>query len=252
LGSCALVGGYVYRGAEYSNLWSKYFYSDECTNAIGLHSIDKVGNNFYDSLALAHGGAFVSFGEDKHGELYIADYGGLIYKIRGAACSPVAVIHSSDTILACDGTPMHLYAPEGRGFHYQWLVNGNPSGTDSSGLEITSAGDYFVVVTDRNGCSSTSAIVNILPCVGIDENAPSFSISIFPNPNNGEFTLSLNNTTNADFSNLEIEDVLGKIVFKKRLALKKEIHLQCTLAKSVYTLKLYNNEFSSVKTFVVN
>ena len=165
LGALAIIGGYVYRGAEYSNLWGKYFYSDEATSSIGIHSITHVGNTFLDSLALSHSGSFVSFGEDKYGELYIADFGGTVYRMQGAACSPNAVIHYSDTVLNCYGTPLNFYTPLGRGFHYQWTFNGSPTGTDSSGLTISAVGDYYVTATDSNGCSATSTTIHVTNAV---------------------------------------------------------------------------------------
>jgi glucose/arabinose dehydrogenase len=162
LGVCAIIGGYVYRGAEFSNIWGKYFFSDECTAAIGLHSITHLGNNFYDSLALSHGGTFVSFGEDKYGELYIADYSGTVYKMQGISCSPNAVIHFTDTALDCYGTPLHFYTPQGRSFHYEWSLNGSPvSNSDSSGFTAITAGDYSVVTIDRNGCTAVSSVIHV-------------------------------------------------------------------------------------------
>jgi glucose/arabinose dehydrogenase len=160
-GALAIIGGYVYRGAEFSNLWAKYFYSDEATSSIGVHSITHVGASFLDSLALSHGGTFVSFGEDKYGELYIADIGGTIYKFQGATCSPEAIIHFTDTIINCLNTPLNFYTPNGRGFHYQWTMNSSPIGSDSSGLTVTAAGDYSVTATDRNTCTAVSTIVHV-------------------------------------------------------------------------------------------
>src|SRR5206468_3505661 len=143
----AVVGGFVYRGAQYSNLWGKYYYSDEATSSIGIHSITHTGLTFTDALALSHSGTFVSFGEDKYGELYIADFGGTIYKMQGASCSPNAVIHLTDSVLNCYGTPLNFYTPLGRNFHYQWTFNGSPVGSDSSGLTVSVAGDYYVIAT---------------------------------------------------------------------------------------------------------
>jgi glucose/arabinose dehydrogenase len=250
----AITGGYVYRGAEYSNLWGKYFFSDLNSVTYGLHFITHIGNNFYDSLALHHVGQFVSFGEDKYGELYIADYGGIIYKIRGAACSPNAVIHFSDTLLSCDGTPIHFYTPEGRSFHYQWFLNGNPAGSDSSGLDVTTTGDYTVMTTDRNGCTAVSSPVHVSPCLSINENQTILSVSLYPNPNNGVFTMHLvakNQTT----LEIEIRDMLGKIITEKKVLVKggsSFVELQNSLAKGVYTLKLNDENEISVRSFVVN
>jgi glucose/arabinose dehydrogenase len=250
----AITGGYVYRGAEYANLWSKYFFSDYNTLGYGVHSITHLGNNFYDSLALSHGGEFVSFGEDKYGELYIADLTGTIYKIHGDNCAPVSMIHYADSVLPCDSTPLQLYTPAGRSFHYQWFFNGTPVGTDSAGFAATSVGDYTVTTTDRNGCSATSTVVHVSACLDIEENESALSISLFPNPNNGTFTLHLAARNEMPLK-IEISDMLGKIVSERMLSVKKgtnSIELYNRLASGVYTVKLYNDKTSAVRSFVVN
>jgi glucose/arabinose dehydrogenase len=163
-GVCSVTGGYVYRGAEYSNLWNKYFYTDYCTNAMGVHSISHVGSNFYDSVAVAPMAVnFASLGEDKYGELYFASLNGTVYKMYGVNCSPVAFISEEDTIYGCTNSIVNLRTPEGRGFHYEWTFNGSPiSNSDTSAIVVTTDGWYSVTTTDRNACTAVSDSVYVL------------------------------------------------------------------------------------------
>ncbi|MEP7200207.1 MAG: PQQ-dependent sugar dehydrogenase [Chloroflexota bacterium] len=77
---CAVMGGYVYRGAQYVLPRGIYFYADHCSGKIwGLQ---------YDGLAwqnkLLYTATFniSSFGEDEAGNLYVAAiYAGKIYRI---------------------------------------------------------------------------------------------------------------------------------------------------------------------------
>lgn len=78
-GNCSITGGYVYRGAVYSDIAGLYFFADYCSGLIG--AVDNSGNIIdYGDFS----GNWVSFGEDIHKELYILDInGGSIYKIKG-------------------------------------------------------------------------------------------------------------------------------------------------------------------------
>lgn len=78
----SITGGYVYRGATYSNMQGFYFFADFSSGIIG--TVDNGGNltnlgNFGQNWA--------SFGEDNLGELYIAGFNGVIYKIVGEILS---------------------------------------------------------------------------------------------------------------------------------------------------------------------
>jgi glucose/arabinose dehydrogenase len=330
-GALAVVGGFVYRGARYSNLWGKYYYSDEATSSIGIHSITHSGSTFTDALALSHSGTFVSFGEDKYGELYIADFGGTIYRMQGASCSPNSIIHYTDTVLNCYGDPLNVYTPAGFGFHYQWYFNGSPAGTDSAGFSITTAGDYYVVSTDTSSCSATSTtihVTNAVPptanitgadtiycvynsavpftgtpsggtftgpgmtantfdpsaaglgyhtvtysytdsttgcsdtmsilihvdaCLSVNDHSSLVSLSLFPNPNSGNFTLNVN-LRNNETVKAEITDMLGKVVYQHQINLnagRNSIDINEGLAKGVYKLKLSNDNVNALKSFIV-
>ena len=77
-GNCSITGGYVYRGSVYTDIEALYFFADFCSGFIG--TLDEAGNlvdhgNF--------GGSWVSFGEDINKELYIIDFNGTIYKVKG-------------------------------------------------------------------------------------------------------------------------------------------------------------------------
>lgn len=77
-GNCSITGGFVYRGAVYTDISAFYFFADYCSGIIG--TVDTSGN------LVDHGdfgGSWVSFGEDVNKELYIVDIGGSIYKIKG-------------------------------------------------------------------------------------------------------------------------------------------------------------------------
>jgi glucose/arabinose dehydrogenase len=77
-GGCAIIGGYVYRGAmpEWQGV---YFYGDECSGKIwGLIHAD---SGWQSQLLFETGAAITTFGEDPSGEVYFADRRGTIYRL---------------------------------------------------------------------------------------------------------------------------------------------------------------------------
>jgi hypothetical protein len=80
---CAIVGGYVYRGARLPAIAGQYFYSDNCTNFVRSFQLASgQATNKTDWPALAPAGEGVtSFGEDARGEQYITTGAGNVYRI---------------------------------------------------------------------------------------------------------------------------------------------------------------------------
>jgi glucose/arabinose dehydrogenase len=96
-GSCtnggqAVIGGYVYRGANHPGLFGYYFFADSYSNrfwamraggpwGMALLNITNVPNPS-------------SFGEDYNGELYVAALGnGSLYRLQGAVVHPLQTPH---------------------------------------------------------------------------------------------------------------------------------------------------------------
>jgi len=78
---CSVIGGRIYRGKNYPELYGRYFFGDWCTGQLwtmyrsnGRWLVDKAGVQRI---------LFSTFGEDVHGELYSAGYkSGTLYKVR--------------------------------------------------------------------------------------------------------------------------------------------------------------------------
>jgi glucose/arabinose dehydrogenase len=84
-GHCSVTGGYVYRGAQFPELWGNYFLADYCSGQVWALLLDTggAGEGGGNTAVVANVGFLVStFGEDAQGELYIADQAsGTIYQI---------------------------------------------------------------------------------------------------------------------------------------------------------------------------
>ena len=80
---CAVVSGYVYRGAAHPAMYGTYLYADECSGRVWSLVRDEAGN-WVNAELLRVRVNISSFGEDEAGELYVAGYGdGNIYRVTG-------------------------------------------------------------------------------------------------------------------------------------------------------------------------
>ncbi len=141
-GRCAVIGGYVYRGAQASLSTGSYVYGDECTGEIFLFA------NQASIVALDTGFTISSFGEDESGEIYVVNLGGTVSRIaQGVIClaslTPVFKVFSrnggsgSVTVTVptgCDWTAMS---------NVDWITitaggSGTGSGTVSYSVDVNS------------------------------------------------------------------------------------------------------------------
>lgn len=66
--------------------------------------------------------------------------------------------------------------------------------------------------TDANGCSASASVtITVSACVGVVENLLEDGVNVYPNPNNGEFTIAVNATI-GDVK-IEILDMQGRVVY---------------------------------------
>jgi glucose/arabinose dehydrogenase len=83
-GTCAIVGGYVYRGTAIPALQGAYLFSDNCAGQI--RALRVRGGKVVQQRALGQEvGGLASFGQDQDGELYALSLAGGVYKILPAA-----------------------------------------------------------------------------------------------------------------------------------------------------------------------
>jgi len=116
---------------------------------------------------------------------------------------------------------------------YQWLKDGvSISGANGQTYTATENGAYSVQTADANGCTSTSAEVNITG-VGILENNDK-AISVFPNPAT-DFLILYNLPVN-EKTEVQIFSLTGQLVIKERLT--KNILRIDLLPSGLYTLHI--------------
>ncbi len=93
---------------------------------------------------------------------------------------------------------------------------------------------YWVGVTSEFGCYSSDTVnIEFVDCTGIDEFAENVSVNVFPNPNNGEFTISINSILKQN-SQIKIVNNSGQVVFeRKNILLDGATNLKVKFSNSV-------------------
>ena len=196
--SCAITGGYVYRGSDIPGLAGTYFYADYCSGQI--YSMRYDGATLTElvnrTAELAPGGgqsitAVSGFGEDGMGEMYLIDRAaasGEVYKIvpdssyvgvipnpgdpdafalSRPAPNPFQGFTRFDLALPQDG-PLHITIHDSAGRLVRSLWSGaSPGGTRvfswdgrDEADQVVAAGVYFVRAT-AEGKTATRRIVRL-------------------------------------------------------------------------------------------
>lgn len=125
----------------------------------------------------------------------------------------------------------------------QWkLAGSNISGATAKTFTPTSSGKYSVMVTDSNGCSSTSDSF-VYTLIGMDKNAnSSITFTVYPNPFSSTITVELIGKTE-DVS-LCMEDLSGRKVFNSTCNSSNNTSFDLSgLPNGIYFLKISNQKF---------
>lgn len=103
------------------------------------------------------------------------------------------------------------------GFDLQWYFNGNAiSGATGLTLNATNSGNYHLTATNAFGCTISSDTILITVVNGIAEGNGLQDVAIYPNPNNGMFTVAFELMTEAKVI-ITVSDLLGKTVYEESL-----------------------------------
>lgn len=130
----------------------------------------------------------------------------------------------------------------------QWAINGTlvageiqktftPTG-NTSGALVT------VTVTDGNGCTSEGSITSVN-----EVNASATAFNLYPNPNDGRFTLKFTNAENDNYT-VEVKNLLGQVVYTQSLKINGNTNHNIdlsTMGQGVYllTVRTESSETSS-------
>ena len=156
--------------------------------------------------------------------------------------APVITNTISNTLVDCnlftaqinfDGNDSLAATP---GVSYQWFMNGDSiQGATSQWLIAGSDGNYYVAVTNINGCTALSDTVQII--TGIKE-IHELKFAVSPNPSNGNFDV----TCNEECDKIELSDISGRVI-QSFTGKKRVWHITRSeaLEAGVYIIHIFRN-----------
>lgn len=150
------------------------------------------------------------------------------------------VVATSNNSMICSGQTAILSVSGAQS--YTWNTTSNST---SISINPTTTTVYSVNGTDANGCSNTATITqNVSLCTGVVKlNNAISSISLYPNPNNGLFSLELNTT-----SQILIINTLGQVVFNETMNAGKQNLDILNAANGIYFVKvIQGNKQQTIK-----
>jgi hypothetical protein len=125
---------------------------------------------------------------------------------------------------------------------YQWQYNGiDIAGATSQSYDILQSGYYAVVISDSNGCTSSSTVYIVIE--GVEDLSDDPNIFIYPNPSDGDFIVQLTDASAGDVVLIRIMNVTGQVIYSSEelrsigtsINIKKEIDLRRDASHPVST-----------------
>ncbi len=134
----------------------------------------------------------------------------------------------------------------------KWFLNGSeiPGATDQTYVAVQN-GSYQVIISD--GCFISSSNPVSVTIAGIDDIINLNELTIYPNPNNGNFTVSFSAAERSNYI-IEITSVLGQVVFTDELTgfsgtYSKQISVT-DYGKGIYTMSILNSKKGIIKKVI--
>ncbi len=143
---------------------------------------------------------------------------------------PTFTANTNTCVLTCDSSAVA----------YQWYQSSVAiSGATQQTYSATQSGNYSVKITDANGCSNTSAVVNVLCFTGI-ESLSTNTISLYPNPTNSSATITFSNAINN--ASIKILNVIGQTIFVANNQSGNQFVIDLSKqTKGVYIIEVHQN-----------
>lgn len=129
---------------------------------------------------------------------------------------------------------------------YVWLdcANNYSIIADEIGQSFTpSTNGSFAVQLNENGCMDTSACVSF-SILDVKENISGNQINIYPNPQQGNFTIDLNETIEQGV--VEISDLQGRIIQNEKFTHARKLDLTLNEPEGIYILSITSQQGNAI------
>lgn len=143
-------------------------------------------------------------------------------------------------------------------YQYEWTPVTGLSGASVANPMTSPASTelYVIKVTDLMNCTqSDSVLVIVDSCIGIAENPKDLHLQIYPNPNRGRFTITIDG--NPDFTEplIEVFNIFGQVIWAEKItSLKENFEMQIDIsgqAGGIYFVRLQDKSNIIIRKILV-
>jgi hypothetical protein len=171
-----------------------------------------------------------------------------------SSSTSIDIVDLSAPAISLSGNTFSVDMPQ-NGVVYVWYVNGNRVSTGPS-LLAGSSGYYTAVATDPgSGCASDTSNSILYTAVGLEGLAGLVKeFSVFPNPNQGNFTLAFELLRSAEIT-ISLQDILGRNVYRTQTTASAgtfQKHINLNVEQGMYLLRVEANGQSMVTKVVID
>jgi len=165
--------------------------------------------------------------------------------------NPTISINQGDTMYVNPGDFPKILSVGNTFDSYFWYNEDSTVTGTNVQLIINDYGTYVINAIDADGCVAADTIYVLLPTSinSID----GVNINVYPNPNNGEFTLNANFNTAIDFT-IDMVNINGKTIYTKEFNGIKTLNEHIDVdgyAKGIYYIRISNNNFVKQEKVVI-
>ena len=170
-------------------------------------------------------------------------------------------ITDSTSIVKSFNVPTVTFRQEGKtlisniNYGNQWYYNNAPiEGAIMQKYSVSKNGNYHVVVTNPLNCSASSAIKHVIADNINNINSGEKIFSIYPNPNNGNFTIKISPEGNKTDYDYKIINITGHICKSGRIEKHQEIEeiTGADLVSGIYFIKISSPKVNFTQKIIIN
>lgn len=202
-GWCSVIGGRVYRGAEYYRMAGLYFYTDYCGGQYYSLRRNDAGAWVPQQVLASGQFGFTCIGENAALELFAGnENNGILYRLKDVCESEQPTITDNGAVLTASDADS-----------WQWYLNGVaiPGATEQT-YEALEAGVYYVVAGLGPNCLLASQSIAVISTAIVGANAAALVVAPQPATDVLELRGDLRGVQRA-----QLFDAVGKLVMDRSL-----------------------------------
>jgi|GEM_PF-3124356 len=163
---------------------------------------------------------------------------------------PVVTASAASTVVCVDDGAVALTGSPVGG---TWLGSGVTGSSFDPGVGI-GAQTLTYMFNDTNGCTgSAEVVIQVNACVTVAEHTLSNGVNVYPNPNDGAFTLSID--VNVSDLSVTLLDMEGRVILSRTMSSVAAGHNEQIMlddvAAGIYTLRLSTQQEQHVRKIAV-